>query len=53
MALTHEEIGNMANLSRETVSRLLSRFKKEKLLSIHGATMVLLKPERLRELAGQ
>ncbi len=51
MTLTHEELGSMANLSRETVTRLLGRFQKDKLLSVRGATMVILAPERLRELA--
>jgi len=51
MALTHEEVGSMANLSRETVTRLLGRFQKDKLLSIRGATVVILSPERLRTLA--
>jgi CRP/FNR family cyclic AMP-dependent transcriptional regulator len=51
MTLTHEELGSMANISRETVTRLLGRFQKDKLLSIRGATMVILLPERLRELA--
>jgi len=53
MALTHEELGSMANLSRETVTRLLGRFQKDKLLSIRGATVVILSPERMRELAVQ
>jgi CRP/FNR family transcriptional regulator, cyclic AMP receptor protein len=51
MALTHEELGSMANISRETVTRLLSRFQKEKLLAVRGATMVILDAERMRELA--
>ena len=51
MALTHEELGSMANLSRETVTRLLSRFQKDKLLAVRGATMVILNPAGMRELA--
>ena len=51
MALTHEELGSMANLSRETVTRLLGRFQKDKLLAVRGATMVILDPTRMRELA--
>ena len=50
MALTHEELGSMANLSRETVTRLLSRFRREKLLSVRGAAFTILVPERLRAL---
>jgi CRP/FNR family transcriptional regulator len=51
MALTHEELGSMANLSRETVTRLLGRFQKEKLLSIRGASMTILDAKGLRDLA--
>ena len=51
MALTHEELGSMANLSRETVTRLLGRFQKDKLLAVRGATMVILNPAGMRELA--
>ncbi|WP_245817738.1 Crp/Fnr family transcriptional regulator [Granulicella rosea] len=51
MALTHEELGSMANLSRETVTRLLGRFQKEKLLAIRGVKVEILAPEKLRELA--
>jgi CRP/FNR family transcriptional regulator len=29
MQLTHEDLGSMAGLSRETVSRLLTRFRRE------------------------
>jgi CRP/FNR family cyclic AMP-dependent transcriptional regulator len=53
MALTHEELGSMANLSRETVTRLLGRFRREKLLAIRGAAVTLLAPDRLRALAAQ
>jgi CRP/FNR family transcriptional regulator, cyclic AMP receptor protein len=51
MALTHEDLGNMANMSRETVTRLLGRFQKDQMLSVRGATFVILLPDRMRELA--
>jgi CRP/FNR family cyclic AMP-dependent transcriptional regulator len=47
MALTHEELANLAGVSRETVTRLLGRFKKEKLIQIRGASMLILSPERM------
>ncbi len=53
MALTHEELGSMANLSRETVTRVLTRLQRDKLLAVRGATMVLLDPDRLQALAEQ
>jgi CRP/FNR family transcriptional regulator len=50
MPLTHEELGCMAGLSRETVTRLLSRFRSEGLLEQHGETMLLQQPEKLQAL---
>jgi CRP/FNR family transcriptional regulator len=41
MALTHEEIGQMIGTTRETVSRLLAGFKKQRLIQQHGATLVI------------
>jgi CRP/FNR family transcriptional regulator len=44
--LTHEEIAQMIGTTRETVTRLLSDFKRKKLISMKGATlMVLSKPQ--------
>jgi CRP/FNR family transcriptional regulator len=51
MALTHEELANMAGISRETVTRLLGRFRKEKLIQVRGASILILSPERLETLA--
>lgn len=39
MALTHEEIGQMIGTSRETVSRLIAGFKKQRLIQQNGATL--------------
>jgi len=50
MALTHEEIANMAVTSRETVTRLLNQFRRDKLISIKGASMTILKPEALDQM---
>lgn len=41
IALTHEEIAGMIGASRETVSRLLSKFKKRRLLEVKGATVTI------------
>jgi CRP/FNR family transcriptional regulator, cyclic AMP receptor protein len=51
MALTHEELGNMSGTSRETVTRLLGRFQKDKLIEIHGATIRILAPQKFEDLA--
>jgi len=45
MALTHEEIGQMIGSSRETVSRLLSGFKKQRIIQQSGSTLVI--PNRM------
>jgi CRP/FNR family transcriptional regulator, cyclic AMP receptor protein len=51
MALTHEELANLAGISRETVTRMLSRFKRERWIRIHGSSVTILARERLLELA--
>jgi CRP/FNR family transcriptional regulator, cyclic AMP receptor protein len=51
MALTHEELANMLGSSRETVTRMLGRFKKEKLIQMRGASILILSPERLENLS--
>ncbi|MFZ1133058.1 MAG: Crp/Fnr family transcriptional regulator [Terriglobales bacterium] len=45
LALTHEEIGQMIGSSRETVSRLLAGFKKQRLIQQTGSTLVI--PDRV------
>jgi CRP/FNR family cyclic AMP-dependent transcriptional regulator len=50
MPLTHEELGCMAGLSRETVTRLLTRFRSEGLLTQQGDRMTLLQPGSLESL---
>lgn len=41
LTLTHEEIGQVIGLSRETVTRLLTGFKKRKLIRWTGGDLVL------------
>jgi CRP/FNR family transcriptional regulator len=50
MPLTHEELGSMAGLSRETVTRLLSKFRREGLVDQHNEQMVLHHPGKLEAL---
>jgi CRP/FNR family cyclic AMP-dependent transcriptional regulator len=47
MALTHEELANMAGVSRETVTRLLNQFERDKLIRRTGASIVILDASRL------
>src|SRR5580700_8078553 len=39
MLLTHEELASMTATTRETVTRTLGRFRKEKLISIRGVAL--------------
>jgi CRP/FNR family cyclic AMP-dependent transcriptional regulator len=51
MALTHEDLASLAGTSRETVTRTLGQFKKQKLIEIHGSSLHILSPDRLAELS--
>jgi CRP/FNR family transcriptional regulator len=51
MPLTHEELASMAATTRETVTRTLSRFRKEKLISTHGVVLNVLQPSALERLS--
>ncbi len=51
VALTQEEIASMTNTSRETVSRILHQFQEEKWISIKGASVTILQPSALEQLA--
>ena len=48
--LTHEEIGQMIGTTRETVTRLLSEFKRKKLISVKGSSLFLTAKAELREM---
>ena len=50
MPLTHEELGNMAGITRETTTRILSKLKGEGLIEVNGQRMVLLLPSQLERL---
>jgi len=50
MPLTHEELGSMAGLSRETVTRLLSKFRAENLAEQIGERIILHQPAKLEAL---
>jgi CRP/FNR family cyclic AMP-dependent transcriptional regulator len=50
MPLTHEELGHMAGISRETATRVLTKLKGEGLIEMEGERMVLRSPERLEQL---
>jgi CRP/FNR family transcriptional regulator, cyclic AMP receptor protein len=50
MRLTHEELADMIGSSRETVTRVLNRFKKERLIEINGVSVRIVSPEKLEML---
>jgi CRP/FNR family transcriptional regulator, cyclic AMP receptor protein len=49
MALTHEELASLVGSSRETITRMLGRFKRDKLIQIRGASILILSPEKLEQ----
>ena len=51
MSLTQEEIAGMTGTSRETVSRVLQQFQREKFISIKGSSLTVLQPQALQQLA--
>jgi CRP/FNR family transcriptional regulator len=51
MALTHEELANLVGCSRETMTRMLGRFKREKLIQMHGVSILIPAPERLEAIS--
>jgi len=50
LTLTHKEIGETIGTSRETVTRLFANLKREGLIEVHGATVVILDRPRLESL---
>jgi CRP/FNR family transcriptional regulator len=51
MPLTHEELASMTATTRETVTRTLGRFHKEKLIARRGVVLNVLQPAALERLS--
>jgi len=49
--MSREEIGNYLGLTIESISRLLSRFKKLDVLQVSNREIVILDPVRLKAMA--
>ena len=49
--LTHQDLADMAGLTKETTSRILSRFKKDQLIAGHRKQLLILNLPRLQEMA--
>jgi CRP/FNR family transcriptional regulator len=52
LALTHEEISQVVGTSRETITRLLSEFKKKELVELKGSTLTICNRPALESLRG-
>ncbi len=52
LTLTHEEIGQMIGVSRETVTRTLGEFKSNHLVVLHGASLQIPNKSALQTMAG-
>ena len=48
--LTHEEIAQMVGTTRETVTRLLSEFKRRKIIEVKGSTVMVLRKSDLESI---
>jgi CRP/FNR family transcriptional regulator len=51
LTLTHEEIAEIIGTTRETVSRLFSKFKEKHLLQLKGSTLVIRNRRALEKIA--
>jgi CRP/FNR family transcriptional regulator, cyclic AMP receptor protein len=51
VALTHGEIAELTATSRETISRVFQQFQREKLIAVKGASVTVLQPQALEQLA--
>ncbi|CEG58366.1 helix-turn-helix domain-containing protein [Legionella fallonii] len=52
LPMSRQDIGNYLRLTAETISRLLSQFKKNKIIAIDHKRIQFLQPEKLKFMAG-
>jgi CRP/FNR family transcriptional regulator, cyclic AMP receptor protein len=53
MSLTHEEVAQMVGTTRETVTRVLTRFRKQGFIQVRGATILLCNMAALQDISGR
>jgi CRP/FNR family transcriptional regulator len=53
MSLTHEEVAQMVGTTRETVTRVFARFRKQGFIQVRGATILVYNMAALRDIAGK
>jgi CRP/FNR family transcriptional regulator len=51
LTLTHEEMAQMIGSSRETVTRMLARFRASNYIEVHGSTLLIRDRAALQEIA--
>jgi CRP/FNR family cyclic AMP-dependent transcriptional regulator len=51
MTMSHGDLAEFAGTSRETVTRTLAKLQKDKTIAVHGATIHILLPTKMAELA--
>ena len=51
VALTHDEIGQIIGMSRETVTRTLASFRKHHIAQLHGSTLLIQNKPAIQRLA--
>ncbi len=51
VALTHDEIGQIIGMSRETVTRTLASFRKQHIAELHGSTLLIQNLPAIHKLA--
>ncbi len=52
VALTHDEIGQIIGMSRETVTRTLANFREKRIADLHGSTLLIQNMPAIEKLAG-
>ncbi len=52
VALTHDEIGQIIGMSRETVTRTLATFRKQRIAELHGSNLLIQNLPEIERLAG-
>ena len=52
VALTHDEIGQIIGMSRETVTRTLANFRQKRIAELHGSTLRIQNMSAIQKLAG-
>ncbi len=53
MTLTHEGLAQMVGTTRETVTRVIARFRKQGFIQVRGATILLSNVAALQDIAGK